>query len=76
MALIDNVVTQVTQLGTDVSKQIADAKAALAAAIANEADPAEQAKLQQVSDALTGIDSAVTSFDASFGTATSTSTGS
>lgn len=79
MSQVDQVVSAVTQLGTDISKEISDAEAALAAAIAAEGDPTQVAKLTAVLAQLQASDTAVTGFDASLAgtsTATGTSTGS
>jgi len=76
MSQVDDVVSAVTKLGTDVGKEIADAQAALTVAIAAEADPTQAAKLTAVLGNLSTIDAAVTGFDTTLGTATGTATGS
>ncbi len=63
MAKIDDVLTAVAQLKTDLSAAIADATAKITALIATQADPAEAVKLQSVADSIAAMDAAVKAFD-------------
>ena len=76
MAQISDVQAAVSKLASDVSQEISDATAKIAALVTEIPDPNQAAELQAVVVSLNNIDSAVTGFDASLSTATGTATGS
>jgi len=72
MAQISDVQAAVSKLASDVSQEIKDATAKIAALIANQVDPGQAAALQTVVDSLNQVDASVTGFDVSLGTGTGT----